>query len=571
MKIIPKILWLSDIHYKVQSDFVIVTKKDYNNYFELLYNDIANNYADLTHLIITGDIAFSAKPEEYADFYKFFLQKIIKKYPNVAVITLCGNHDTDQTEIYNLIDNKKSEKKNIDALKKALEKREKDSMNFFNGDYDDFKNFKINTNHDIVKYSEQYRKFFLNNIRTNLNNHNDRIDFVTYDNSEGLTGIIYDKLYNLIFIALNSSWYCLGDGNILELFKNGSNSNLQSFIYNYEYSHLEIGNIKHLIKQLEDLNNKSILEECFVITAIHHPLPYLSWKLNYEQNSDLNVILKNTNVLLQSHLHTYQDNPSIQNQRFYIFDSPQICDYHILTDDDIDKSNNNLGYNVLYIDNEIPKITKNLHKFKVYKNGLKIDLEFQKEKETNSYDYLLKEKFILRKNVVDSLGDIQEVNTYIQKRILNNDNASVYNIDTIKQLITKFKTKKNLNFTDKTIEGLKIYYLVEGNKMSVFPVINSSDTDPIDQLKNKINFSFINQLIKLNKGANYIVVLFFDFYIMDLYIKSNHQNINYTNTIDYFENVFRLLKHDIFSNEEHSKIENCSLCYEIINLESYNN
>ena len=96
---LPKVLWLSDIHFingpYLSGNFTYGRLKAYFLKLIQKFDD------DITHVVITGDISFQSVREEYEGFVDLFLDLLRQKYngkgeADLVVITVPGNHDTSQ-------------------------------------------------------------------------------------------------------------------------------------------------------------------------------------------------------------------------------------------------------------------------------------------------------------------------------------------------------------------------------------------------------------------------------------------------------------------------------------------
>ena len=88
------IVHLSDIHFNQTSNSLLRKKEE-------LFNSIKNQVRDVekTIIIVSGDIAFSGKQEEYKIADDFFTEIIIKleeySQKSVNIVMTPGNHDCD--------------------------------------------------------------------------------------------------------------------------------------------------------------------------------------------------------------------------------------------------------------------------------------------------------------------------------------------------------------------------------------------------------------------------------------------------------------------------------------------
>src|SRR6266536_4738435 len=92
-----RLLHLSDIHFK-KLDFDI--DHDLRNQLQRDVKELAEGKGSVQGVLITGDVAFSAKPEEY-EIALDWLEKLCGQIhcPSSNVWTIPGNHDVDWRKI----------------------------------------------------------------------------------------------------------------------------------------------------------------------------------------------------------------------------------------------------------------------------------------------------------------------------------------------------------------------------------------------------------------------------------------------------------------------------------------
>lgn len=321
----PSILWLSDIHYKqfLKSNKIRVGTtnieeiledknlklpeiKCINKYFENLIKQIrAENY---THILITGDLAFSGDTKQYVSLYYHFMEEILED-ENVRLITIPGNHDVDYSS---LNDFTKEYIKN-----KTFEKK----VEFIRDLYDSSSETK-----DKYKLLSNYEDFFNIHIKNRLLRFKEKgkIELFSYEQSNGLFGIIHDLEYNIIFNCLNSSWVCVGNNNLIESIKTNKDSlninnrkELNDFLNNAEHGNIIIGELTDIQSAFNDLKSSS-QQECCVITCMHHPRSWLHQGHLYN-DKNFQWLLDVTDIFLSGHLHVPHHPPTTYRDKSFFF------------------------------------------------------------------------------------------------------------------------------------------------------------------------------------------------------------------------------------------------------------
>lgn len=307
-----RILWISDIHYKTKykdnehvCDYLRSFKKFQKKY---------TKEKPLDYILLTGDISFSG---ERTEFMKF--SKVLKKYfPKIPCLSVVGNHDV-----------------NWDRIIYALGEERKLSDLF------DVKPKEIN---DSEKFREVFRDYYDFFFKKCIKSHNLCNDGKSYD-SNSYSGYHFDKKNKVLFLLLNSSWYSYGPGVLekafirtvqsiptdnnkkqyaISLFKKLGGSLSQNGKQTYhlsQYKYLsEIGN---LIQSYPELK---------VISLAHHPISWLRWEKLYGESSNtylsIDEILDRSDILLNGHLHSPVQKPTIINDSCYNLLNGAFLDYH---------------------------------------------------------------------------------------------------------------------------------------------------------------------------------------------------------------------------------------------------
>lgn len=176
------ILHLSDIHFKKNKD-------DNDQVFRLdvqekMLKAIEGHLATeqiLDFIVVTGDIAFSGKKQEYAEAEKFFdkLKTIVS--PECEVLLVPGNHDVDRREVDEFL-----------SLQKNIVKEDK---------ADEFLKKRNNIRKYITPKFRAFRKF------------SDIIIPDLYENPSNIFWVKDISEKNVSFVGVNSSWASEGDSD----------------------------------------------------------------------------------------------------------------------------------------------------------------------------------------------------------------------------------------------------------------------------------------------------------------------------------------------------------------------
>ncbi|CCU80930.1 hypothetical protein HSACCH_02432 [Halanaerobium saccharolyticum subsp. saccharolyticum DSM 6643] len=241
MKIL--MIHLSDIHLKKENDFII---KKSDKIISAVQN-VCLEYDDI-FLVITGDISFSGKLDQYLIAYDFIMdiKNDLEEYTgnSIKIIVIPGNHDCDYDNsdgkirdiiLDSISGNSKKDNKIDEGLIDNCCQVQEDWFDFYNSISN---KEKIIHNHKLLQISE-----------------------VKYDD------------YNILFYQYNTSWFSR---------KNEQYGNLY---FPYDYFGEE------LFDKKADL----------VISFLHHPL---NWQLNNNGFSFKKHLEKNSDIILTGHEHT---------------------------------------------------------------------------------------------------------------------------------------------------------------------------------------------------------------------------------------------------------------------------
>lgn len=280
------ILWLSDIHYTIfDKENKLITINHFLQSFlktcKQIKQNLLKNQQQIDFIIITGDIAQSGAIEEYEHFKKDILFPLFKIFEEAELLIIPGNHDVsrDKIEYFEKYFKKNQHKKNNLEFVKNNPQIEKVFENYTLA----FKDFKFIPEHTSKQYKEKlYHGFYHCNTK------------------------------DTIFTLLNSSWLSFGEESLKYYFDNKRNDKKSSIekvkdISNRanEYGNQVIG--LNLFSEIDLLKKYiSSYNDHIVITAIHHPINWLTWseRIDYNGNEDGFFYLKNkTDVLLCGHEH----------------------------------------------------------------------------------------------------------------------------------------------------------------------------------------------------------------------------------------------------------------------------
>ncbi|MBK8723855.1 MAG: metallophosphoesterase [Saprospiraceae bacterium] len=232
-----KILWLSDIHYLHNEDFIDkIYKKKINQYFESIRDEIYNKIKP-THIVITGDIVFSAKKEQYDGLYDHILKSYLLDNPKVRLLTCIGNHSVNRDMVKIFTEKVRQGKTNFWKSENRQNfistSKDDDILNKFLN-YQEVKNQLANYSiNDLVKEKNLFNLLFIHYIAfykervisriDDINRLNpEEIQILNQDRNECKFGVIHDTKYNLIFVTLNSAYLAWGDETYEELYKDSS-------------------------------------------------------------------------------------------------------------------------------------------------------------------------------------------------------------------------------------------------------------------------------------------------------------------------------------------------------------
>ncbi|MCU0285786.1 MAG: SUMF1/EgtB/PvdO family nonheme iron enzyme [Acidobacteria bacterium] len=238
------ILHLSDIHFKRKKDKDHITFRQtvQQRLLEAVSAHLAK-HGDPDFLVITGDIAFSGKKEEYNEAFTFLtgLKGIL---PKAEFLAVPGNHDVDRDKIDEFL----SLQKHIvlENLTDKFLENEKKVKHYINVKVKAYRDFIHRLNPGLYQSKEDY--FWVKNY----------------------------KEKNVAFLGLNSAWACEGDQDRFNIA-------------------LGSAQLTNALGQAGEGTNKILL--------MHHP-PFGGWLKDME--TGWSELFKNSRLLLHGHTHSDQ-------------------------------------------------------------------------------------------------------------------------------------------------------------------------------------------------------------------------------------------------------------------------
>lgn len=607
MKKKAKLFWLSDIHYchenaDIKSKSTYGARKDMiEAYFEKIAQKISDEKP--THIIITGDLAFSGEYDQYVGMYNAILKPYLDLNGNARLIICCGNHDCNRAVIHESkftddflphitkiddYDGRKDVKEMLEKvkfddiekykeiiklspkegkrIKRNLDKSDKDSENFnmfnilFSGYQFFYKNY----------VQKRYNK--INSSQVNI-----KLHFLNDEDNQGLWGVIHDVEYNLIFTILNSSWLAWGNETYKGLL---AKVNFNTAFFEYGNLYYDDSTLKQITSVLTNFEESNILSENLVVCLSHHNFSWMSYKSQY-YNMHFSDLLSLQDIMLMGHIHVKHYNPTIYRGKTICYEAPQVFDYHIYyaATKDFRKLEESLGFSVFEILQDLSQFTK----FSYWlDNGSgsdtifisrKPEFEWVQTKSVSQEPIKLDKKF--KVNVVD-ISMSYNISSYccfwaktvrkVEEYHLPIDDK-VY-VDTV-SLVKEFHYNKNLKYTKSLndMEFNKAFLLFyEPNVKDTFVVYPKFDF--IKEPKKLVEF--LHYLIKEINIIKNIHVLFFDFQLLTYICGTNLSSFSEYTAIaqKYFDKV-RVATIEDFSQSDNIDTSSISLSGEIIELIRY--
>lgn len=288
-----KILWLSDIHFRGYYNEVL--NGDTTSRFSMFIKKFIKTIRkidDLTYILISGDLAYSGKEEDYVCLNKFILKEVSNNN-TIPIITVSGNHDLDWDNSFLSLEKISKEK-----LKEKLGNKNK----IFDDDKDNYLKKHFSAYSSFCK-----RNFFLQSEKT------EKSDFEASEayQQDRLHGYLIDRKHRVRFIFINSSWFSLGKSFNDSLVNNYNHLNKRELLDLKDVFNEYKGQIIGRSKLVNELKNDFISKysDYTTITVFHHPISWLEWNEYFgadpERTKDmlLNKVLNASDVLLTGHEH----------------------------------------------------------------------------------------------------------------------------------------------------------------------------------------------------------------------------------------------------------------------------
>jgi len=619
------ILWLSDIHFLHGSPYleklVGETYSQRNTRIEAYFNSISNHILDAnpTHIVITGDLSFSGMEDQYTGMYEYVLEAYLEKHPNVRLICVPGNHSVNRNVITALggyvgkkikdigfdLNAKKTllkDFKNLEVgtsvfdfkkLKEALEEvKDKKVKEYIwkNAQDNKFDLFK-----SIFFYYQQFCKLHSIPRLENLRKMGLISNSAQYERSEGMEGVIFDKEYNLIFVCLNSANFAWGNETYEELLEPSFNNKYS------EYGNLAFSNesLSNIDTTLSDFKEAGMLNENIVIGLCHHPLSWIHYSEQFERDFALPLIFDRIDIMLTGHIHVQHFKPTVYRSKTYIFESPQVLDYHYYSELDVSivaRMAKNHGFSQLCFDTGLQSFTHlpfSLEKSEEPdgKNIFNIREEFLWRQEDSKRYELKGKSSILTCFDIKGFDDeyFKYIKSYAVESASNVDNSikiiDGYCFDFVSWLKTKKSSVIGSCVDECGDEFSEWIYSRSDSKESYYLTMITCDLrfTSLDQfLKHCFNLliKLIPYLVKSQKSVNYLVIYLTDMQLKYIFEKClmYKGDYLYSNGILNFINEFNGLKAQVFEELEreaysdiHSKLISLGLSYDVIPLETYKN
>ncbi|MBK8052787.1 MAG: metallophosphoesterase [Saprospiraceae bacterium] len=316
-----KILWLSDIHYQTISDTSKLGKMFKN------LNKFITEIKDIDMCIISGDIVMNGGVSKY---YTEFFQQIKFICDTIPVVAIPGNHDLrwknaegnmlERPELINEI-------KNLKTYSKFKEKIE--GLAGTSYDYNLFGFFEREFNNTLKETlkSKYNNRFLITEIGNYLSNY-----------------LVYDKLYNVVYVLINSAWMSL--------------SNPIAKVQKEDYpSYEENGNqfyfSETVEERLEAFLQDNKISNAFKILVAHHPPSWIHWTERYSaaasEQSPIEMLLDHIDLVLVGHEHTQPMAGDFVYGKSLMMRGLRLM-HHSIRDGETDISNN--GFKLLEISHE---------------------------------------------------------------------------------------------------------------------------------------------------------------------------------------------------------------------------
>jgi metallophosphoesterase superfamily enzyme len=603
------IFWISDIHYLHDDKgsykgYLAEKAKLIDAYFDQLKKKIFEESP--THIIISGDITFSGKEEQYEGFYNKVLKEFIEKNSECRIISAPGNHDVQRDIVLKITDKTRKDFSDFDSLpKKQKLLKELESKEFQGADV--FQGSTINLEKSETIYSKlflpkkgrinirygiffNYCLFCETKILPRLKNLLD-VDLYHYEDSLGLYGVIHDKKYNKIFVVMNSSVLAWGDTTYEKLFK------LKKPVFS-EYGTLafdneEIGNLR---KVLRDFKENGVLQNNLVCGVCHHPFSWIDYNQRFQSGQQFSMLISQLDLLLFGHIHVQHFPGTIFRNRTLVFESPQLMDYHLykfLEPDPILNATRTLGFNLLEVSANNRSLTNTQYQL-LYGNvnGLENpfiseelkEIKFCKKSDNKIATYNFPEKKVSVSIFDYPLGDWEKVLANVsnkdqgEKSVLGRQLSisERYLID----LEGVFRLKKyiasEIPVNQSVGDDKFLIFLYDKEVLIVpnfLPLYHTVSFHQIIDFFERFLLSALLQLIQENPEIADLNIFFFDYMFHEL----SDEKIEVSELFDFFHVFTTKLRENIFrglyssENAPLERIKEMGMLFELILLKSYKN
>ena len=349
-----KVLWLSDIHYCHKNKLFAkkINEQERKVKIESYFKSISVKIHEIkpTHILITGDLAFSGLYTDMEDMYDTILRKYMDGFPETRLIICCGNHECDRRFIMSpqvkehlnsllpvkIGDPKYNDRKKIlKYLRKiTLTQELQDIIRLIDNE---FLSKIVKSEDNYFNYEELlfsgYKKFWENYVESRFNKINKFskiIDVWHLNDNKGLYGVVLDKEYGLIFSVINTSWMAWGKTTYESVLGDVWSEQGE------EYGNLTIDltTLKKVDIVIKDLKSRGYTTSSNLISLQHHNNSFISYEEQYKNATNFNEYYSNQDIILSGHNHVPHFKASKFRGNALCFEAPQLFDYHWYTKED---------------------------------------------------------------------------------------------------------------------------------------------------------------------------------------------------------------------------------------------
>ena len=351
------IIWLSDIHIRKRSSDEDNQNELLDEFCVLFRDKISELQIDVnrtTYVLISGDVSFSSEQDQYLHIKDLLCSMIPDKFRKCFKFIWCpGNHDVSWSNFINIY-----YKKGADIVTHF-----KDRNASFEVTEND-KLFEYYTNNLAYKYNSKEPLFCIEDTS--------KVSVSTRYRNSGLEGYVIDHDSKVMFIIVNSAWYCRG-GSIGKFLEScGAEMEVDVLVSIIEESK-EAGQLitgfqskksKKLAKEILALLRKPEYCDYLKITFMHHPIDWLdpreihSYAPNMQGKGTIfTEILENSAVLLTGHVHPSKVNrvEYLSDLKLMHFRAPMLINHYKEDEEDASKLFPCNGFGVITIERLIRK------------------------------------------------------------------------------------------------------------------------------------------------------------------------------------------------------------------------